>query len=205
MKGSEGSRTHSALEMLLVRVDTTAADCPADETPTLDSLYRAHAPRVARWAAHLGGPRLDVGDLVHEVFLVVGRRLADFRGHAKATTWLYAITERVVRAARRKERVRRWLDRVRRIDVELQVVPTHPTPVEELERRQTKERVNRILDRLPEKYRRVLILFELEQMSGEEIAALTGVKLATVWVHLHRARGLFVAEMNREPAGGESR
>ena len=45
----------------------------------------------------------------------------------------------------------------------------------------------RILDRLPSKYRDVIILFELEGASGEEIAELTGRKLATVWVHLHRA------------------
>jgi len=44
----------------------------------------------------------------------------------------------------------------------------------------------------------VLILFELEGASGEEIAALTGRKLATVWVHLHRARRHFLEEMERE-------
>ena len=59
----------------------------------------------------------------------------------------------------------------------------------------------RILDRLGEKYRRALVLFELEELSGEEIAALTGLKLATVWVHLHRGRALFLAEMNREVGG----
>jgi len=44
----------------------------------------------------------------------------------------------------------------------------------------------------------VLILFELEELSGEEIAPLTGLKLATVWVHLHRARARFIAEMKRD-------
>ena len=44
---------------------------------------------------------------------------------------------------------------------------------------------------MPDKYRQVLILFELEEMSGEDIAALTGLKVATVWVRLHRARQHF--------------
>jgi RNA polymerase sigma-70 factor (ECF subfamily) len=74
----------------------------------------------------------------------------------------------------------------------------HLTPVDEFERRQASEMVYRILDRLPAKYRNVMVLFELEELSGEEIATLTGLKPATVWVHLHRARARFVAEMKRD-------
>jgi RNA polymerase sigma-70 factor (ECF subfamily) len=187
--------------MPALRTDETPAAGGAAEAPSLDGLYRAHAATVARWAAHLGGPRLDLDDAVHEVFLVVGRRLHEFRGDAKITTWLYRITERVVRGGRRRERVRRWLDLVRRGDVEESLSPPRLSPVEELERRQSRETVYRILDRLAEKYRRVLVLFELEELPGEEIAALTGIKLATVWVHLHRGRALFLAEMKREIGG----
>jgi RNA polymerase sigma-70 factor (ECF subfamily) len=187
--------------MPALRPDETPADDGAIAPPSLAGVYRAHAATVARWAAHLGGPRLDVDDAVHEVFLVVGKRLPEFRGDAKLTTWLYRITERVVRGGRRRERVRRWLTFVRRGDVEQSLSPPRLTPVEELEQRQSRDTVYRILDRLAEKYRRVLVLFELEELSGEEIAALTGVKLATVWVHLHRARALFLAEMNREDGG----
>jgi RNA polymerase sigma-70 factor (ECF subfamily) len=183
------------------RADQTPAEGVEAPVPSLDALYRAHAGTVARWAAHLGGPRLDVEDAVHEVFLVVSKRLPEFRGDAKVTTWLYRITERVVRGGRRRERVRRWLDLVRRGDVQQSLAPPRLSPVEELERRQSRETVYRILDRLAEKYRRVLVLFELEELSGEEIAALTGLKLATVWVQLHRARAQFLAEMNREVGG----
>jgi RNA polymerase sigma-70 factor (ECF subfamily) len=187
--------------MSALRPDETASD-PADAAVlSLDALYRAYAATVARWAAHLGGPHLDVEDAVHEVFLVVNKRLPEFRGDAKVTTWLYRITERVVRGGRRRERLRRWLDFVRRGDVEQSLAPPRLSPVEELERRQSRATVYRILDRLAEKYRRVLVLFELEELSGEEIAALTGLKLATVWVQLHRARALFLAEMNRELGG----
>jgi RNA polymerase sigma-70 factor, ECF subfamily len=164
----------------------------------LDDLYRAHAATVARWAGHLGGPTADVEDLVHEIFLVVARRLADFRGEAKVTTWLYRITERVVRERRRRNRVRNWLWRTRQADLERTLSSTPLTPVEDLERLQDVETVYRILDRLPEKYRVVLILYELEGESGEEIADRTARKLATVWVHLHRARARFLEELKRE-------
>jgi RNA polymerase sigma-70 factor (ECF subfamily) len=186
--------------MPALRADQTASP-DAAEAPSLDALYRAHAATVARWATHLGGPRVDVEDAVHEVFLVVGKNLREFRGDAKITTWLYRITERIVLGSRRRDRLRRWLDRVRRVDVEQSLSPPRLSPIEELERRQSREAVYRILDRLAEKYRRVLVLFELEELSGEEIAALTGVKLATVWVHLYRARAKFLDEMNREMGG----
>jgi RNA polymerase sigma-70 factor (ECF subfamily) len=187
--------------MSLVRSSAPGSPQVLPAVPDLETLYREHAGTVARWVAHLGGPRVDVDDLVHEIFLVAGRRLPEFRSEAKVTTWLYRITERVVRGARRKQKVRRWLKHARRWDVEAALVPAHPTPVEELERRQARETVYGVLDRLPEKYRRVLILFEMEEMSGEEIAALTGIKLATVWVRLHRGRAQFLAELRREDGG----
>jgi RNA polymerase sigma-70 factor (ECF subfamily) len=163
----------------------------------LDSLYRAHASTVARWASRLAGPDTDVEDLVHEIFLVAGRRLPEFRGDAKVTTWLYRITERVALDGRRKDRFRRWFARARAVEIEHSFSPSQPTPLDALERRQAAESVYRILDRLPDKYRTVLILFELEELSGEEIAALTGLKPATVWVQLHRARTRFLGEMKR--------
>jgi RNA polymerase sigma-70 factor, ECF subfamily len=163
----------------------------------LDALYRAHAATVARWASRLAGPGVDVEDLVHEIFLVAARRLSEFRGEAKVTTWLYRITERVALDGRRRDRFRRWFSHVRSLEIEQVYSHSQPTPLDALERRQSIEMVYRILDRMPDRYRTVLILFELEEMSGEEIAALTGIKQTTVWVHLHRARARFLTEMRR--------
>src|SRR5262249_44087441 len=59
---------------------------PTPTSPVAD-LYRAHAQTVARWASRLGGPAIDVEDVVQEVFLVVQRRLREFRGEAEITTW----------------------------------------------------------------------------------------------------------------------
>jgi RNA polymerase sigma-70 factor (ECF subfamily) len=184
--------------MPLVRSDPTPFIASPAGATDLETLYRTHAPTVARWAARLAGPLVDVDDLVHEIFLVVQRRLPEFRGEAKVTTWLYRITERVAQENRRKDRFRRWFSRARNLEIQRTMAPSHLTPVDEVERRQSGEAVYRILDRLPGKYRNVLILYELEELSGEEIATLTGLKPATVWVHLHRARARFIAEMKRD-------
>jgi RNA polymerase sigma-70 factor (ECF subfamily) len=183
--------------MTLPDPDLAPAARAVDPILDLDAIYRAHASTVARWANRLAGPGVDVDDLVHDIFLVVGQRLAEFRGDAKLTTWLYRITERVALERRRRERFRRWFSQVRALEIARVFSPVQATPVDSLERRQSIETVYRLLDRLPDKYRTVLILFEIEELSGEQIAALTDQKEATVWVRLHRARARFLRELQR--------
>ena len=175
------------------------------------AVYARHATTVARWARRLGGPAIDADDVVQEVFLIAGRKLAGFDGAAKITTWLFRTTERVVLGARRKHRLRRLLaGRVRRA-AEVDIVrPGHqPTPLEEVEQRQMTAAIYQLFDRLPERHRQALILFEIEGLTTEEIAALTGVELTTVRVWLHRARTRFAAlyaawEAKRAQPGGET-
>src|SRR5262249_31195496 len=171
-------------------VPVSSEDVPLD----VEAGYRAHAQRVAGWAARLAGPTLDVEDLVQEVFLTVQRELHKFRGDARLTTWLFRITENVVRHRRRKDRVRRWL-RGTPAEVAGQLPSQRPAPLESLERRPATQLGDRVLDGLPEKYRTVLVLFELEELDGEEIATLLGIKIATVWVQLHRARARFLSRL----------
>jgi RNA polymerase sigma-70 factor (ECF subfamily) len=161
--------------------------------PDVASLYRMYAAKVGRWAARLGGPSIEVEDIVQEVFLVAKRRLVSFRtdGGGSVTTWLFRATERIVKAARRKQRLRRLFGAAPADDVAPTAV-AGPIPSDELERRQEIARVYRVLDRLPERQRRVLILFELEGLSTHEIAALIGARVGTVRVWLYRARAAFL-------------
>ncbi len=159
-----------------------------------DAVYRQHVHTVARWAARLAGPRGDVEDIVQEVFLTVHRTIPSFRGAARLETWLYRITHNVVRHRRRKDRWRRWLGGSAE-DVAGDVPSKERSGVELLEQDEANRRVYAVLDALSEKYRTVLILFELEELSGEQISELTGVKLATVWVHLHRGRAEFLRRL----------
>jgi RNA polymerase sigma-70 factor (ECF subfamily) len=175
---------------------------PAAVSRDLGEIYRAYAADVSRWARRLRGPQTDVEDVVHEVFLVAHRRLPEFRGDAKLSTWLYAITVRVVQGQRRKERWLRWL----RLDRLLGAEPVDPsTPLQAFESRRASELTYRLLETLPEAERSALILFELEGLSGEEIAAVTAEAVGTIWVRLHRARArfrkAFLAWENREPGG----
>jgi RNA polymerase sigma-70 factor (ECF subfamily) len=150
-------------------------------------LYDRYAPQVERWVRRLAGPRFDAEDLLHDVFLVVWRRHHEFRDEAKITTWLFRITAQVVRWRRRNDTLRSWL-LGQHGHALAEATQRGPTPVEDYERREESLRLYAALDRLPEKYRTVLVLFALEDSAGEQIAALLGIDINTVWVRLHRAR-----------------
>jgi len=174
---------------------------PADAlAPDVASLYRMYAAKVGRWAARLGGPSIEVEDVVQEVFLVAKRRLVSFRpdGGGSITTWLFRTTERIVKATRRKQRLRRLFGVAPDVDAADAGVATGPIPSDELERRQAMARAYQVLDRLPERHRRVLILFELEGLSTQEIATLIGARVGTVRVWLYRARAAFLQHHDEE-------
>jgi RNA polymerase sigma-70 factor, ECF subfamily len=179
----------------MVRAEADRARSPGPVN--VGDLYKTHAPTVARWATRLGGPGIDAEDVVHEVFLVAHRRLGEFRGQADPATWLFRTTDLIVRAHRRKARLRALLRRSVAPEYDsAQAGSSAISPVEDLIERQRARNVYRALDCLPDKYRSVFVLFELDGLSGDEIAALTGIKVATVWVRLHRARARFVRRIN---------
>ncbi|MHB8416635.1 MAG: RNA polymerase sigma factor [Myxococcales bacterium] len=171
-----------------------------DASSKLDALYRRHARSVARWAYLLGGPALEPEDVMQEVFVIAHRELASCEAVEGAGPWLHRITLNVVRNRRRKERARALLYR---FGAFARLVPDSPAePIRLMEQRDTHARVYRILDRLNERHRAVLILFELEGLSGDEVARRLDVKTSTVWVWLHRARARFLKLLAAE---GESR
>jgi RNA polymerase sigma-70 factor (ECF subfamily) len=159
-----------------------------DERPSplsLESVYREHFDFVYRKAARLGGPSVDAEDAAHEVFLVVARKLGTFDGSSLVTTWLYGITLNVVRAMRRRARVRRLFESD----------PVHvPAPVRSLDRVEVMEAhriAYQILDKLSPKKRDVFILAEFEGLTCDEIARIVGAKTETIWSRLHYARQEF--------------
>jgi RNA polymerase sigma-70 factor (ECF subfamily) len=181
----------------VLSVPKIVASPPPSGPLALDVVYRAHVQRVARWVQRLGGPLLDVEDAVHDVFLQVQRLLPGFRGDSQLTTWLYRITANVVRHRRRKEWLRRWLGGA---EPAADVAELAPSVHESLEQRETARFVYRLLERLPERHRTILILCDLDGLSASEVETLTGVRAATVRVRLHRARAQLAAQVERERA-----
>jgi RNA polymerase sigma-70 factor (ECF subfamily) len=189
----------------------------------VEAVYRRYGARVSRWAARLAGPGLDLEDIVHDVFLVVLRRLETFRWDARLSTWLHEITLHVVQTHRRKRRLRAWLWPFARTagsvsDGEPAVLPGRNlggnledhladdrlSPLESAERREGTALLYQFLDQLPEKYRTAVVLFELEGLPCQEIAALTGTSVANVWARVSRGREQLIRAFARWESGAGS-
>lgn len=159
--------------------------------PDAGTLYRTYVRQVARWAGRLGGPSLDLEDLVHEVFTIAHQRLPTFRGDSSVATWLFGITDRVVRHRRRRARWRHWLSGSAE-DSAGHLAAPGPDPQRLAEIHETAHAVYRVLDRLPERDRQALILFELEELTADQVGQLLGIQPGNARLRLHRARARFV-------------
>lgn len=163
-----------------VRASAPLEDEPAH--PTLDELYRAHADFVWRAVLRLGIGESQAEDAVHEVYLVVRRKLPEFRGDAAATTWLYAIARGVCANLRRK-RARAE----RRLDLVAPPAPA-PDPEDAAGRASAAALVGRFLATLPEEQREVFVLSDVEGMAGPDVAAALKIPLGTAYSRLRLAR-----------------
>ena len=172
-----------------------AAETPALPTD-LDAVYRAHADFVHRTACQLGVPSGQVEDVMHDVFLVVHRRLPEFDGRASMTTWLYNIA-RGVAANHRRGRSRE----ARR----LQLVQPKPNavldPERQTEREQAARFVREFVTTLDDDKRMVFELADLEGMPVPEVAEICGIKLNTAYSRLRAARLQFRAAISRHHGG----
>ena len=162
--------------------------------PTFKEVYEEQFRFVWRSLRRLGVRESDVADAAQDVFLVVHRRLEEFEGRSKVSTWLYGICYRVARDRRRLAHVRHHVDDEAAV---AERVDEHADVAAEAERRQGFALLETILDEMPLEQRAVFTLFELETMSGEEIAAALEIPLGTVYSRLRIAREQFRKALTR--------
>lgn len=172
------------------RGDLLETDPSTDKS--FQAIYDAWFEDVSRWIRALGGPAADRDDIVQEVFLVVRRRLPRFDG-TNTAGWLYRITRRQVRDYRRRAWVKHIFSARSRRD-ELDLLPhAGASPAAALEDKERHRILFALLDKMSEDRRSAFVLFEIDGLSGEEIARVQGVPVNTVWTRLHHARKEFFA------------
>lgn len=158
---------------------TPAAAAPS---PALVAVYREHFQFVWRSARRLGAQPAALDDVVQDVFLIVARRLPEFRGEASIRTWLFAITMRVVQVHRRS--TSRHLRRVEAFaEAHADGAGTDPYA-----RSDAADALLKLLEQLDDDRRAVFVLAELEGMTAQEIAAGLGLNVNTVYSRLRAAR-----------------
>ncbi len=167
---------------------TCAPPIPAGE------LFRWHGRFVASFLFRLGVRAQDIDDVLQEVFLVAHRRGGFVPAEASATTWLAQIALRVASTSRRARRHEgEELDEEALYERSVQQVG----PERAAETSESLALVQRALDTLDISKRAVIILFELEGETCENIAAGLGIPLGTVHSRLHVARREFTKSLER--------
>jgi RNA polymerase sigma-70 factor (ECF subfamily) len=173
---------------------TTRGALERDLQEEVCDLYMEHARVLRTGLRRLTWSGCDVDDLLHEVFLVALRRPRALLGAESPKAWLFGVVIKVAAAARRKHQVRRFLG----LDSAKDVASDHPTPLELEARIDAATTVERALSKLSRKKREVLVLFELEGLSGEEVATALGCPVPTVFTRLHHARSELERRMVRD-------
>lgn len=154
-------------------------------------LMERHVERVRNLVFSIFHSAELVDDLTQDVFLKAYRALGQFRFDAAFSTWLYRITVNRCRDEMRKRKLRRYLSLHTLMETHDKEV-TMKTAVQPQES-ETRELIDRGLQRLPEKYRLPVILKDMEGLSYEEMADVMSCELGTVKSRLSRGRSMLRA------------
>ncbi len=173
--------------------------------PRVEALFREFAPKVYALARRFGFDADEAEDGVQEVFVKVQRRIATFRGEAALSTWLYQVAVNVLRDHRRRtQRLTRALPFAsgpggfsEQEPAEQRLEAATPAPGEEAVRGERRQLIRAALDRLPTRFREVLVLRELEGWSYRDIARVLALPQGTVESRIFRARARLAAELKR--------
>lgn len=163
----------------------------AGDEGALGELYQRHYAAIFRFARHMSGDAELAAEAAQEVFLALLRRRDGYDPERGAVVgYLFGIARHWL--------ARRWRQEARWAPLNEEVAAAPGSAAEDPERRATVAAVRRAIAALPEHYRAVVVLCEIEERSYEEVARAMDCPVGTVRSRLHRARALLARKL--EPA-----
>jgi RNA polymerase sigma-70 factor, ECF subfamily len=166
----------------------------AGETQLFHELIRPYEKLVYVTIFAILKNEAEAEDAAQETMINAFRHLSGFRGESKFSTWLVTIAMNEARKRLRKAKAgaEDSLDEPKE-DSEGDFTPAVLTdwreiPLQALERKELREKLREAVAMLPEKYREVFVLRDIEEFNQEETAAALGISVTLVKVRLHRAR-----------------
>jgi len=158
-----------------------------------DRLVELHGPRVYNLAYRMLGNAEDAQDVSQEAFLRIYDALPRFRGEASFTTWMYRIVTNVCNDE--LSRRRRRPPTITELETEDgngaapdELLTTGETAEDSVLRRERHQALHQAITALPPPFRAVLVLYDLQGFSYDEIAEMLRVNIGTVKSRLNRAR-----------------
>ncbi|GAB4136482.1 MAG: RNA polymerase sigma factor RpoE [Planctomycetota bacterium] len=197
-EGSPSKRIVHALKLMpeLADSDLIAATLRGSEE-AFRSLVERYGDRVARLLSRYSRDAMECEDLLQDVFLKVYRKLHTFQHDSAFFTWLYrvAVNTATDHLAKRKRRRLHLVEDEAVLDLRPDL--ENESTVQPLIDEETARVTRAVLEKLPEKYRTILILREYEDLSYTEMAEVLGCNLGTVESRLFRARQRFKDALER--------
>jgi RNA polymerase sigma-70 factor (ECF subfamily) len=164
---------------------------------TAERVFREYAPRVYNLARRMLGNDADAEDVTQDVLLQVVRKLDTFRGESAFPTWLHRVTVNAALAHRRKRANRQARQSSEPVETYLEDGHQHPdgpmrpwsiSPDQPILNAETQHLIERAIAGLPESYRDVYVLADVEGLPNAEIAEMLELSVPAVKSRLHRAR-----------------
>ncbi len=174
----------------------------AGETALYELIVRRYNQRLYRVARSITGDESEAEDIMQEAYMRAFEHLDQFEGRSSFATWLTKIA--VYEALSRRNRRARFAEAGGSPAGESaaeRVAAPDPDPERRAIHEELRRGVETAVEALPEKYRSVFVLREIEQMSTAEVAESLGINAISVKVRLHRARALLRAYFESQFGG----
>ena len=159
-----------------------------------NSIVKQYSERLYWHVRRMVGSHEDTDDLLQEIFLKIWTALPSFRGEAQLYTWVYRIATNETLNFLRRQKVRAALQFRRLDDVMEERIDADPY----FNGSAAERALSKAIARLPEKQRSVFIMRYYEDMSYEEIAAVTGTSVGALKASFHIAQEKVRAELGEE-------
>jgi RNA polymerase sigma-70 factor (ECF subfamily) len=166
----------------------------AESEQEFQNIYELFHEKIRRYLARMLNEN-EAEDLTQEVFIRVNQGLKDFRGASKLSTWIYRIATNTALDKLRSPSFQRLTQEMLLIDSEgreedkyIQLRGSVSSIDQLLIRKEMNACIRNVIKKLPEDYRTVILLSELEEFKNHEIAQILQISLDTVKIRLHRAR-----------------
>jgi RNA polymerase sigma-70 factor, ECF subfamily len=167
-----------------------------------NELYLRYEEKAYNLAMRLVRNKEDAEEVIQEVFITVYRKLNGFEGKSQFSSWLYRVTTNCafMKLRKRKSQVTTSLDEMPS-HTKLQVWEESPylraTTGDDLSRGEVRVKLEAAVEKLPEVYRSVFLLRDVDGMSNNDVAVALGISLAAVKSRLHRARVMLKRRLHK--------
>jgi RNA polymerase sigma-70 factor (ECF subfamily) len=167
-----------------------------NDRSAFDNLVRCHQDRVFNLCYRMMGEHEEANDCAQETFVKAYRGLKDFRFEARFSTWILTIALNVCRNRlksveyryqQRMVRIESSSDKMEHLD-NIEIEDPAPNALAQLARKEQELLLQKAIDGLPQDARAVAVLRDIDGLSYDEIAQITGYNLGTVKSKLARAR-----------------